>query len=366
MRVLILSCNTGQGHNAAGKAIQETFAGRGIECQMMDALLLAGEKVSRRVSGAYCGLTTRFPRGFEWLYKAGGTLSSSRWKSPVYLANIPYARRLLEVIRQGEYDRVVTPHLFPAEALTHLRRRAGLDVPCYAIATDYTCIPFWEETELDRYMIPHRDLIPDFAKKGLAEEKLLPIGIPVSLRFRRHVPKEQARAALGIPAEGTVYLVMTGSMGFGNVADIGAALLERGGYICILGGNNQKMKESLRERFVGEPRLRVLDYTDEVNQYMDASDVLLTKPGGLTSTEAAVKNIPIIHTAPIPGCETVNAHFFSERGLSLCRTDPQEIAEAAAQLAQDPAMREKMRKAQKEHINPMAAEDICDRITAGI
>lgn len=362
MKVLILSCNTGQGHNAAGKAILETLISRGIDCQMMDALKLAGDKVSRHVSNAYCGLTTRFPAGFEWLYKAGGVISTSRWKSPVYLANIPYARRLLRTIIRGGYDCIIAPHLFPAEALTHLRRKAGLTVRCYAIATDYTCIPFWEETELDRYFIPHPDLISEFSGKGIPAEKITATGIPVSHRFRSHTDKKAARAALNLPESGNVYLIMTGSMGFGNVADMTKALLHTNGFTCILGGNNEEMKQQLRRQFEQEKRVSVLDFTDKVDQYMDACDVLLTKPGGLTSTEAAVKNIPIIHTAPIPGCETVNAQFFSQRGLSVCRTVPREIAEAAERLANDSPLREKMLAAQRTQINPLAADMICDLI----
>ncbi len=366
MKVLILSCNTGQGHNTAGKAIQETFLSRGVECRMMDTLLLASEKVSRRVSGAYCGLTTRFPRGFGWLYKAGDAISSPKRKSPVYLANIPYARTLLELIRQGGYDRIVTPHLFPAEALTHLRKQAALDVPCYAVATDYACIPFWEETSLDRYFIPHKDLVPEFIQKGVPESKLIPLGIPVSARFRQHTPKAGAREALGLPAEGIIYLVMTGSMGYGNVEDMAAELLRRGGNVCVLGGNNRKMKEGLRQRFRDNPRMMVLDFTDQVSLYMDACDVLLTKPGGLTSTEAAVKNIALVHTAPIPGCETINARFFSQRGMSLCGETAEKAVEEAVRLAEDLSLREAMLEAQRTQLNPLAADEICDRITMGL
>ena len=108
------------------------------------------------------------------------------------------------------------------------------------------------------------------------------------------------------------------------------------------------MKQQLRRQFEQEKRVSVLDFTDKVDQYMDACDVLLTKPGGLTSTEAAVKNIPIIHTAPIPGCETVNAQFFSQRGLSVCRTVSREIAEAAERLANDSPLREDVYKRQPE------------------
>ena len=88
------------------------------------------------------------------------------------------------------------------------------------------------------------------------------------------------------------------------------------------------------------------------------------KPGGLTSTEAAVKNVPLIHTAPIPGCETINARFFSERGISLCAASPEEAVQAAKQLM-DPARREAMRQAQQRVINPMAARDICEIVLSG-
>ena len=219
---------------------------------------------------------------------------------------------------------------------------------------------------MDHYLIPHKDLVAEFVKKGVPEEKLVPTGIPVSARFRTHASKEEAREQLGLPQGKTIYLVMTGSMGFGNAADIGKALLQRGGAVCLLGGNNRKMKDGLRKQFGENPRMMVLDFTDQVSLYMDACDVVLTKPGGLTSTEAAVKNVPLVHTAPIPGCETINAKFFLKRGMSLCGMDPGRAAAAAFRLAQDKELQERMKEAQRREVNPFAADEICDRVTAGI
>lgn len=361
MKILILSCNTGQGHNAAGLAVLEELQRRGADCCMMDALSLAGERTSQRVEDAYVGLTTHFPQGFEWLYKAGGAISSSRHKSPVYLANIPYAGKLLKFIQKEGYDTVVTPHLFPAEALTHLRRSEGLDIRCCAVATDYTCIPFWEETELDWYFIPHPDLKEEFTAKGIPSEKLIPTGIPVSARYNTRAGKAEARKILHLPQEGPIYLVMTGSMGFGNVSEMAQGLLTLPGSVCILGGSNRELKAGLRRQFAGEGRVFVQDFTDQVPLYMDACDILFTKPGGLTSTEAAVKRIPLVHTAPIPGCETRNACFFSERGISRCAATPSEAVMAAQALA-EPKAQDAMRQAQAREINPCAAREICDRI----
>ena len=361
MKVLILSCNTGQGHNAAGKAILETLISRGIDCQMMDALKLAGDKVSRHVSNAYSGLTTRFPAGFEWLYKAGGVISTSRWKSPVYLANIPYARRLLRTIIRGGYDCIITPHLFPAEALTHLRRKAGLTVRCYAIATDYTCIPFWEETELDRYFIPHPDLISEFSGKGIPAEKITATGIPVSHRFRSHTDKKAARAALNLPESGNVYLIMTGSMGFGKVNLLVAQLLTKlasDEYIIVICGNNQRLRKIMHTAFGRHPQIRILGYTEHISAYMDACDVIFTKPGGLTSTEAAVKGIPIIHTKPIPGCEEKNLAFFTEHGMSVTGRSLNELIRCGQSLLHDRKRQDEMRRKQRETLPEDAAANI--------
>lgn len=365
MKALILSCNTGQGHNAAGKAILENLTQRGIVCEMADALAFAGEKVSKVTSDTYVKIATASPSVFHFLYKAGDKISSDKHKSIIYLANSRYADPMYRYITENGFDTVITPHLFPAETLTYLKRKRGLSANTFAVATDYTCIPFWEETNLDYYFIPHRDLIKEFAEKGIPEEKLIPTGIPVSKCFREKTEQSQAKRQLGCREEERLLLVMTGSMGFGNVKALTASLLQKFPEhvkIVVLGGNNEKLKQGLRSSFAASGRVQVLDFTDRVSLYMDACDLLFTKPGGLTSTEAAVKNVPFLHTAPIPGCETVNAAFFEKRGLSLCGEKPEELSNMAYSLWTDKAKRERLCENQRKEINKNACDDICDFI----
>ncbi len=361
MKVLILSCNTGQGHNSAGLAVKEELERREIPCEMKDALSFAKGHASRTISGAYISMATKAPSLFGGLYRLGGAISSRKRKSPVYYANTRYAGPLKAYLEEQGFTAVVTPHLFPAETLTYLKRRGDLSVPCYAVATDYTCIPFWEETELDGYFLPHKDLIPEFAEKGLSRDRLIPTGLPVSGRYLARMEKKAARKKLGLPEEAPVFLVMTGSMGFGDISSFTLDLLltcPREASIVILTGNNEPLKAKIDKDFTRERRVRTVPFTKEVALYMDACDVLLSKPGGLTSTEAAVKNIPLVHTRPIPGCETKNARFFSSRGLSLFAEEPKEAAKAAARLAADEALREKMRARQQEMIPRNAADAV--------
>lgn len=367
MKVLILSCNTGQGHNTAGKAVKEEFMRRGISCTMLDALRFAKPKTSRRASNVYIKTTTSFPEAFGAAYKVAGAISSSRRKSPVYFANTFYAKALYNYIRKEGYDCIVMPHLFPAETITYMKRHYPLKAFCFFIATDYTCIPFTEETGADIYFIPNEELSVEFQDRGIPEDKLVSTGIPVSKRFWDKKDKMETRRALGIGADGPLVLIMTGSMGFGHISGM-IDVIERGlpdnGRIIVLGGNNEKLKAKLRKNSRGNKKIIILDYTTQADLYMDICDVLVTKPGGLTSTEAAAKGIPMVHSEPIPGCETKNAEFFSSHGMSVLGKNEKEAGKKVLELLKNEAARRHMTEAQKHYINARAASDICDYMEA--
>lgn len=361
IKALILSCNTGQGHNTAGRAVLEALHGYGVEAEMKDALAFGGKKTSVAISGGYVKLTQTNPGAFGKLYRAGAVISNPHFKSPVYYANAMYASRLEAYIVENGFDTVIHPHLFPAEALTYLRQKRGLKVKSYGVATDYTCSPFWEETDIDLFFIPHAELRMEYQSKGFAPERLMETGIPVSRAFRKKTPMTAARQALGLSQEDELCLLMTGSMGFGDVPDIIAELLRLGGdcmRVMVLTGHNERLTRRLNERFGGDARVQPVGYTEQVALYMDACNVVLTKPGGLSSTEAAVKNVPFVHTAPIPGCETENARFFGRLGLSLPTHAPRESAEAALLLLRDGDLRLRQLANQREQINAQAADDI--------
>lgn len=241
-------------------------------------------------------LTTRVPSVFGLLYKAGRAISTPKHKSPVYWANRLYRDKLYEHLISRSFDAVVTSHLFPAEVLTSLKRENRLPVKTLAIATDYTCIPFWEETECDYYILPHKDLVEEFRKKQMPKEKLYPLGIPVSKPFRTRGSRQEAREILGLPSRLPVFLIMTGSMGYGRIEDTIQELVNLYGsraVIVVICGNNAKLKESLENQCKGHPNVIIQGFTKKIPLYMDACDVLFSKPGGLTSTEAAVKGVQI-------------------------------------------------------------------------
>ena len=183
MKAILLTCSTGQGHNSAAQAVSEALARRGAVCETADALAFLGERASEVITDAFVNIAVRTPRAFGFMYGVGEKLSeglADRLKSPVYLANALYAENLRKHLEENEIDVAVCPHLFPAEALTFLKKRGMTRTRCYFVSTDYTCIPFLEETDLDAVFLPDASLAPEFAARGMPRAKLIPAGIPVS------------------------------------------------------------------------------------------------------------------------------------------------------------------------------------------
>ncbi|HWQ07423.1 MAG TPA: glycosyltransferase [Feifaniaceae bacterium] len=366
MKAVLLTCSTGQGHNSAALAVKQALERRGAECDLQDALTFLGENVSKAIEDAFVNIAVKTPRAFGFLYAAGEFLSSERRKSPVYFANALYAENLRRYLVENEIDAAVCPHLFPAEALTYLSKKQHLSARTYYISTDYACIPFLEETAMDAVFTPHPDLADSFIKRGIPAELLIPSGVPVDGAYAGRVEPADARLTLDLPVDLPCYLVMTGGEGCGDAQTLTKKMLDRlkgkDARIVVLTGRNAQLQQVMESRFGGDVRVLAVPFTHQVPLYMDACDVLLTKPGGISSTEAAVKGIPMVHTPPIPGVETLNAQFFAERGMSVFAPNEDSAADNAIRLALDPSQRVRMLAAQKQYLSPLAADRIAARI----
>lgn len=362
MKVLILSSSTGGGHNAAGAAIQEALRDAGHEALLMDMFTLSGPRTADMVGSAYVNVARTAPHFFGFLYRIAGIISSPKRKSPVYYANGLMAKKLFSYLAENPCDAIVMPHLFPAETITYMKKH-HMSVPlCVAVATDYTCIPFWEETDCDYYILPHEDLIPEYVSKKIPEEKLIPFGIPTGKAFCVTPDKKAAREKLHLPADKPLYLIMSGSMGFGKLHLFTYELvqhLKNGEHIIIICGSNEKLKRTLKKQFFRTPGVHIIGYTSQVADFMAACDVIYTKPGGLTSTEALNMHIPIVHTAPIPGCENKNRDFFVSRGMSIAAERVRTQVSQGMLLVENAAVRNGMYSAQQSNAHKNAAKDIC-------
>ncbi len=361
MDALILSCGTGGGHNAAGLAVYEELKRRGHHAEMFDPYSLVGSRISRNIANVYIRMVQKAPHMFGFLYRAGNIYRKLPFRSPVYFFNKKPAEKLEQYLYENHTDIVVMPHLFPAEIMTYLKNK-GVSLPkTVFIATDYTCIPFTEETECDYYIVPHEDLIPEFLGRGISLEKLKPFGIPVNRAFDKSCEKDRLKRKLGLMPDKHYLLIVGGSVGAGHLPRTVEALLwcigRRKDYsVVVICGSNKKLFRKIKRRYRKNDRVVVLKSTDRMADYMKACEIIFSKPGGLSSTEAVTAGVPLVHIAPIPGCETKNRSYFAKRKISAARWngDWHGIRKIKKLILHDEV------NFNREHIHTNARNAICD------
>ncbi len=390
MEVLILSCSTGGGHNSAAHAIQSKMIRRGHHVDVLDPYTIKGNGTDKIIGSLYIKIVQKTPRLFGAIYVLGDLYRRLPIHSPVYFVNKGMARTLNGYLNEHHYDAIIMPHVYPGEIISCMKD-AGMSLPpTFFIATDYTCIPFTEETNADYYIIPSERLVREFQGWGIPKERIVPIGIPVDATFsgepahckspaamgrptsrdklgtnNREITRDEAKRRLRLLPNKKYLLMAGGSIGAGGinaaVEEVQRFLQVHSDYkLIIISGNNKSLYRKLAIEYGEDPQIILKGYTKHMAAYMKASEVFISKPGGLSSTEAAVSGVPLIHTKPIPGCETRNVKFFSENGMSISVSGKSGQIYQALDFLENDEHVEKMKENQKREINAHAAADICD------
>lgn len=348
MKILIISCSTGGGHNACAKYILEELKNNNIEAEFKDFYDIVNKKAKKLSEKLYLSTLNGNGKIFKVVYKLGELYSKTKLKSPIYSVNKLHKKKLYNYIIQNKIDLVITTHIFPALTLTAIKK-----VPFLLVATDYTACPFMEEANPNYYVIQN-GIEKDFINKGIDEKKLLKTGIPVSSNFIKNA--KNIRYNLNIDKEKTI-LIMLGSMGFGNINKIVNNLLEIDNTkIIIVTGSNKELYNKLKK--IKNKKLITLGYVHNMNDLIYSSDIVVSKPGGLSSTEIASINKPLIHAFAIPGIETINTNFFYNHKMSIKCDNENEIIQNIIKLLNDNKLQKEMIKSQSKIINKNSASDL--------
>lgn len=367
MEILILSCGTGGGHNMAGQALQEELCRRGHAVSFEDVYLLVGEKASAFVNNGYIKFVQRTPRLFGVVYFLAEGYRKLPFHSPVYYINGKFADRLERYLSQHHFDVLIMTHTFAAHMVANLQAR-GVPLPkTVLVATDYTCTPFMEESDCDLYVIPSDVLRSEFISRGIAEDRIQPFGIPVRRGFFTHEPQAEVRRKLGLQKDQFYILLSGGSIGASCISasmKVLTAFLKENdrSHLIVVCGNNHRLYEKLSRRYGAHTQISILNRTSQMADYMKACDLFISKPGGLSSTEAAAAGVPLIHIAPIPGCESHNIRYFEERNMSIAVRNPRKELLSAVGILQNTDVVNEMKQAQQNHINGLSTVDLCDFI----
>lgn len=336
MHTLILSCNTGEGHNACARAIKEYYDTVGETCTIEDSLSFVSEEVSNLVAKGHVLIYRKLSPIFGWGYEYAQN-HPQRFDSDSLLYHF-FARGaedLHQYIVDEQYDNVICTHPFSALMLTEVCKRYHMDIHTAFVATDYTCCPGVNCSDLDLYFIPDPLLVDEFAGQGVSADKILPSGIPVRQAFYKHLPREDAKHAFGIEMQHKHIVIACGSMGCGPMEKLSRSICKHMGSdteLTIVCGTNEQLKNSMDEAHMGNPNVHIQGFVKDMPLLLDSADVYVTKPGGLSTTEAAGKHCPMVLVNAVGGCENYNLNHFLQTGKAVTGDSIEELVDACLQM----------------------------------
>lgn len=364
MKALILSCNNGAGHNAAAHALQECFQSHGDECTILDGLALLSPAVSRVVSEihtlTYCYAPGLFDRNWQRALENHELFGK---RSPARMV-LELARFSLgKILMAGGYDAVICTHVFPAIMLNAAKRRYRIPVRTGIVETDYGYTPGSAESGVDFHFVSDTVQVSRLLASGVPEERILITGIPVLGKTYSCTPKAEAKRALHLDPDRPHLLLMSGSMGNGPIPQLLAALNNlpgEGTQISVICGKNRRLQNRLARKYGEYSNITIHEFEADLSLIYDSADLLLSKPGGLCTTEAAVKGLPMLLFKAAGGCESSNLDFFVKKGAAKTGETVNELLDRCAELLAEPAELEKMSRTLKDCFPKNAAERICE------
>lgn len=367
-KVLIVSVKAGYGHHSTAKALTEMFKKKGVDCYMLDMFEYINHRLNNSVNKGYLLSTKYTPDAFGKVYSRLDKKDEKYEKySMVSVLSNMVSHKLREYIKGYDPDTIIATHSFSGMVMSYMREKGWISCrQIIGIVTDFTIHPFWESTSLDYYVIADSLLTNQIEKKGISSHKILPFGIPVRENFSKRTAQSDARKKLGIKNMNTILFIM-GSMGFGDIEKSVRSIdkVKKDFQILCVCGNNKKIKKEL-DKMCNEniftKNVIVYGFVNNVDVMMDAADIIITKPGGLTTSEALAKNIPLILTNPIPGQEDRNMEFLVNNGVAVMVTETFPVDEAIYNLMES-KWRCNVMKECADHIGkPNATADLCNFI----
>ncbi len=366
MATLILSCSTGQGHNSCAKAVKEYYDAQGETCVIEDTL----DFVSRTLSRVICWGHTTMYRYLHWLFKLIYGYSEKHpaifhEKSGIYRLLALGTERLCKYIQDGGFDTVICTHIFASLMMTEVQKRYHLPVSIGLLATDYTCNPGTKESRVDVHFIPDASLKVDFDSPNIQEEQFCCSGIPIRQMFYHSTDKAEAKRAFGIAPEHKHLVMMCGSMGCGPMKRLTWLLSHRltdQMEMSVVCGTNRRLQKKLQRHYKDNPNIHILGYTKDMSLLMDSADLYLTKPGGISITEAAMKALPMVLIDAVAGCEYYNKFYFIRKGGARTGAYSMEISRICVTLLEDERKLDAMHQSLAAMPKDNAAEIIYERM----
>ena len=347
MKILLLTAATGGGHlrasNAVGRYIRDNT---GHDVKSVDTLKAVGRFLDKTVCDSYLFMAKKVPALFGRLYKQ--TNKQNLFSDLVPKLSGMFSNLLLPAIEAYHPDVIITTHPFATEMVSDLKEDGSVTAPLICILTDYGVHRAWIADYVDAYVVASDDMVPELMTFGVPKEKIYPFGIPVHDVFFDREDRSMILRDLNFDPELPTLLFMAGSFGVSNIIKLYRDLTETNVkmQIIVITGRNRKLYEAFEKELASGARLptRLIYFTDEVEKYMHASDLLVTKPGGLTVSEALACNLPLAVFDAIPGQEEDNANFLKTHDMGVRLHKGDDFAEQISSLLMEKQKLQAMRE----------------------
>lgn len=358
--------SAGGGHRSAAMALAKAFQTTisSYDIKVIDALDYTNPTYKKMYVSAYLNMVKHMPELWGYIYKKYDSRKvSSNIENLRKSLDKFNARDLLNFISEYQPDVIIGTHFLPLQIVSHLKKQKGTKPLLVGVVTDFGAHSLWMQNNVDSYFVPTTEVKRELNRFGQPIEKISVTGIPVDSSFNDKGNKDQIKSKLGLAKDRATLLLLSGGYGVGPVKEFISSFKNSSLPIQILAvaGKNNKLMKEIKTISRGIP-VKAFGFVTNLDELMEASDFIATKPGGLTSSEILVKRKPMIILDPIPGQEQRNCEYLLEQGVAIRLFDPADAPYKIKELLADKQRILKMRRNATKIARPDAARNIVKEV----
>lgn len=368
-KVLILSASAGAGHIRAAQAVERAFLQMNAarEVRHVDTLEYTNKLFRHLYSKAYIEIVNKTPEVLGWLYDS----LDRPWKNERRRLALDKlnTRPFVKLLQQYQPDIMVCTHFLPAEIISWLKAKQRLTTPQAIVVTDFDAHAMWLCHHYEQYFVALDETRAHLEEIGIPAGKITVSGIPIDPIFSEPKDTRAMREKHGLKQGVTTILVSAGGFGVGSIENLISTLarLRHPAQIIAIAGRNEELKERLEQLAAAQSReshvaFKILGYTKEMDELMSASDIVLGKPGGLTTCEALAKGLVFVIVNPIPGQEERNSDHLLEEGVAIRCNNLPVLAYKIDRLLDDAERFRAMQHKARQLARPRAAFAIVEKL----
>lgn len=362
MKIIIVYASAGTGHFKAAEAIYNFFKqkDKNLELKLIDALQYSNFFFSNIYSYGYSFLVRFAPCLWSLAFYITYARPLRRITKIVsFIIDRFNVKRFTQILIRESPDFIISTHFLPSEVCAELKRNQKINSKLITVITDFGVHPFWIDKRVDIYVVASDFTQEKLALEGIKREQIKALGIPIDFKFLRQHKKDDICEKIGIAPDKFTVLVVTGSFGIGPIEEI-VNLLYKDAQILVVCAKNKRLFTRLKNK--NYPQVKAFGFIDNIQELMAVSDIIITKPGGLTISEILAMELVPIFISAIPGQEVENVKVLERYGVGLKVNKLKEIKDMVLDYRDNPDKLSRMRENIKKIKKPFAAEELYNAI----